>query len=228
MSTQCDAPPRKSRILVVLMLLAGVMCLTYGIGTCGYVWYQVYGSRASSDAQSQDMIKSLQSSWSKGSTTADPAVAALPLNNPSNDGTPFATVAIPRFGSSWLQPVVQGTALAELGIGVGHEPGSAMPGQVGNFAVAGHRTTHGRPFNMIADLQAGDKITVTTDTATYVYVVTGHQIVSPADVSVFAPVSNHPGAKPTVAVMTLSSCHPEYSATHRYIVHAKLVSSHNR
>lgn len=72
---------------------------------------------------------------------------------------PFATVFIPRFGADYARTVSEGvdTAVA-LRAGIGHYPGNQMPGQLGNFAVAAHRTTFGAPFNLIATLRVGDKI----------------------------------------------------------------------
>jgi sortase A len=98
-----------------------------------------------------------------------------------------------------------------------------MPGQVGNFAVAGHRTTYGRPFNTIDKLRKGDVIVVETKTSYIVYAVDRHVIVTPSQVEVITPVPQHPGVTPTEAWMTLTACHPEYSARERYVVFAKLL-----
>jgi sortase A len=119
--------------------------------------------------------------------------------------------------------VLQGTDHDTLTAGVGHYPGTAMPGGVGNFAVAGHRTTYGRPFHDIDRLAQGDTIVVETRTSYVVYAVDRHVIVTPDHVEVTAPVPQHPGVRPTQRWMTLTACHPKYSASQRYIVFARLV-----
>lgn len=203
----------------------GVGALGYAASTTGYVWWENFGSQGEANADAHKMVTDLHSNWNKTPAPANTDPGAL---NPGSDGTAFATIAVPRFGSSWLQPVIQGTTLAELGVGVGHVPGTAMPGQIGNCGLAGHRTTHGRPFNHIAELRKGDKVIITTNTSTYTYAITSHEIVKPDSVEVFEPVPHKPGAKQTRAVLTMSSCHPEYSAAQRYVVHGILTTTQRR
>jgi sortase A len=97
-----------------------------------------------------------------------------------------------------------------------------MPGAVGNFAIAGHRTTYGKPFNRIAELQVGDPIVIRTQHAWYVYTVTSTEIVDPGQVGVIAPVPDKPGATPTARMITMTTCTPMYSASQRYVVHGEL------
>ncbi len=112
-----------------------------------------------------------------------------------------------------------------LQAGVGHYDGTALPGDVGNFAVAGHRTTWGAPFNPIAELVDGDAVVVETAEEFHVYRVAATEIVLPTDVRVIAPVPSLPGEEPTEAWLTMTSCHPMFSARQRYVVHASLESS---
>lgn len=112
--------------------------------------------------------------------------------------------------------------------GVGHYLETAMPGEIGNFAMAGHRTTYGKPFNRIAELRDGDVVLIETKDSYFVYRVTGHQIVPPTQVSVLLPVPDQPGAEPTAATLTMTSCHPEFSARERFIVHAELDATYPR
>jgi sortase A len=140
-------------------------------------------------------------------------------------GQAFAIMRIPRFGADYARPVLQGTDHDTLTNGIGHYPGTAFPGQVGNFAVAGHRTTYGKPFSNIDLLQTGDVIVVETKANYIVYAVDRHVIVTPDQVEVIAPVPLHPGVKPTQARLTMTSCHPRFSANQRYVVFAKLVRS---
>jgi sortase A len=136
----------------------------------------------------------------------------------------FGRLWVPRWGSDYVKPISQGTdrevTLDRLGIG--HYQSTAMPGEVGNFAIAGHRTSYGKPFADVDKLIAGDALIVQTEEAWFVYRVTASQIVLPHQVEVIAPVPNAPGALPTTASITLTSCHPKFSAEKRFIVHGEL------
>lgn len=144
----------------------------------------------------------------------------------------FALLRIPRLGRDWLSPVVEGVARGpfdlapeELGRGVVHYPKTALPGGRGNFAVAGHRATHGEPFRDLDQVRTGDEISVETRARTYTYRVTGTAIVSPTSTDVLSPVPGRPGAKPDAARLTLTTCHPRWASTWRLIVSAELVSA---
>ena len=141
-------------------------------------------------------------------------------------GSAFAIVRIPRFGAHYARPVLEGTSRDILQDGIGHYDGTVLPGAVGNFAVAGHRTTSGRPFHDIDTLRPGDLVVIETRTAYSVYAVKRHQIEAPTDVQVVAPVPEKPGLKPTERWMTMTACHPKYSAAQRYVVFAQLVKTY--
>ncbi|GAA4730058.1 class E sortase [Isoptericola chiayiensis] len=139
----------------------------------------------------------------------------------------FAQFYVPRWGADYVEPVAEGIDKAEIldRLGIGHYPDTVLPGDLGNFSVAGHRTTYGRPFHGVADLQEGDPIVVRTEDTWYVYRVTEHEIVWPQQVEVVSPV---PGLMPgepvpelTERFITLTACHPMYSAAQRYIVHGE-------
>lgn len=93
-------------------------------------------------------------------------------------GTSFAVMYVPRFGSDFRRPVIQGTQAPELAVGIGHEPTSVMPGQIGNFA-AGHRVTYGKPFNRIDTLRKGDFVVVETSDGWSIYRHQRSRIVAP-------------------------------------------------
>lgn len=145
-----------------------------------------------------------------------PAVAIAP-----SDTTAFGVIYIPRFGSDFSRSVSQGVESNVLNAnGIGHYPGSEMPGEVGNFAVAAHRTTHGAPFGPIATLEVGDKIYVQTKDGYYTYVFRGLEYVRPAGVSVLDAVPDLPSLTATDRVMTMTSCNPKLSASERIIAFA--------
>jgi len=148
-------------------------------------------------------------------------VATTPVN--VAPGEALARIRIPKIGVDKL--VVEGVAVDDLRKGPGHYRSTPQPGQAGNAAIAGHRTTYGAPFSRIDELAPGDKITVTTLQGTWSYVVigapddpsSGHFIVKPTDVWVLDDFSDNR--------LTLTACHPKFSADQRIVVVAKLVES---
>ncbi|WP_367824014.1 class E sortase [Streptomyces sp. LMG1-1-1.1] len=150
---------------------------------------------------------------------------------PAAPSAAFAVLRIPRIGLT--APVAHGVSkrsVLDKGY-VGQYRGTAAPGEVGNFAVAGHRNTHGEPFRYINRLGVGDEISVRTRTRTYVYRV--DQVLratSPRDVGVIRPVPRSI-VKPSYgygapgAYLTLTTCTPEFSSAYRLVVWARLVSA---
>lgn len=150
----------------------------------------------------------------------EPAVTQAP-----DHGQGVGIVYIPRFGPEYSRPMVEGTSPEVLDtLGLGHYEGSAMPGQVGNFALAGHRQTNGKVLDLIHTLTAGDRIHVRTAAGYYTYVVETRKIVAPDRTAVLAPDPQDPGTDPTRRLLTLTTCHPRYGDTERYVVHATLAS----
>jgi LPXTG-site transpeptidase (sortase) family protein len=132
------------------------------------------------------------------------------------EGQPLTRIEIPKLGVDTI--VVQGTSPSALRAGAGHYPNTPLPGQKGNVAIAGHRTTYGRPFNKVDQLRPGDKIILTTPVGRYTYSVTRLPwITDPWDWSVVD--------KSTEPLLTLTACHPKGSARQRLIVRAKLIRS---
>ncbi len=141
----------------------------------------------------------------------------------------FAVLRIPRLGLT--APVAHGVSkrsVLDRGY-VGHYPGTAAPGRTGNFALAGHRNTHGEPFRYLNRLVKGDEISVRTRDATYTYRV--DQILprtAPRDVGVIRAVPRSL-VKPSYgydapgAYLTLTTCTPEFSSAYRLVVWATLV-----
>jgi LPXTG-site transpeptidase (sortase) family protein len=125
---------------------------------------------------------------------------------------------IPRMGKQWV--IVQGVTQADIRYAPGHYEKSAMPGQVGNFSIAGHRTP--AIFWDMDKIQVGDEIVVETKTTWYVYKTTQSHVVAPQAVQVVAPVPNQPGKKATQSMLTLTTCHPKFNNYQRLVVHAAL------
>ncbi|TDE55639.1 class E sortase [Nonomuraea mesophila] len=143
-------------------------------------------------------------------------------------GQALAVLRIPALGRDYEYAIVEGVGTAHLKRGPGHYPDSALPGQVGNFVLSGHRTTYAAPFNEIDELERDDEIIVETREARYTYRVTSQDIVRPDEVDVLAPVPGKPDIRPVRAFITLTTCHPEYSAAERLIVYGVLKESEPR
>lgn len=133
-------------------------------------------------------------------------------------GDPLTRLQIPKLGVDVI--VVEGITDSALRAGAGHYPGTALPGQPGNVAIAGHRTTYGRPFNRVDELDRGDRIILTTPIGRHVYEVAARPwVVTPYDWRV---INDYPRAG---SFLTLTTCHPEGSDDYRIVVRAVLVSS---
>jgi len=130
------------------------------------------------------------------------------------EGQPDGIIQIPKIGLDMV--FVEGTGTADLRLGPGHYPGTPLPGQPGNAAIAGHRTTYLHPFYNLNEMAAGDPIYVTTAQGFFKYVTTQLLIVNPSDVAVVAP-------SPTPE-LTLTTCNPRFSASQRLVLQASLDS----
>ena len=210
--------------------VVGELLITAGLVVALFLAWQLWWTDVAAGSAQDDAVARLEQSFE------DPTVRPTPGTPTGTPGTPSATrasvaptlgeataiIRIPRFGKDYAKPVYEGTEREVLDRGVGHYVSSAQPGELGNYALAGHRVTYGRPFNRIAELRPGDRIDIQTAAGHVVYIVQDSQVVTPDRGEVIAPVPGRPGARPTQAWLTMTSCHPEYSARERYVVHALL------
>jgi sortase A len=209
----------------------GQALLTVGFVLLLFVVYELYVTDILAGQAQDELSDELREDWDGTGSGATPAPITPEV------GEPFAFLHIPGLGPDWSRAVVEGTTQDELAQGPGHYVGTALPGQQGNFAVAGHRVGRGSPFLDLDQLRPGDPVIVETADAWYVYrvlgdratgdlgtgPVPGQQIVAPSDVSVISPTPMAaPGGPPSGAYLTLTTCHPKYSARQRLIVHAVL------
>lgn len=205
--------------------IVGDLLVTAGVLLLLFVGWQLWWTDVTANRTQDATVSTLTRDFAAAPTPSSPS-SEQPASVPF--GKAFAIVRIPRLGADYARPLLEGTSRGVLEDGIGHYDGTAGPGAVGNFAVAGHRTTYGRPFHDIDKLRTGDVVVVETKTAYSVYAVKRHDIVAPTDVQVIAPVPDHPGAKPTERWMTMTACHPKYSAAQRYVVFAQLVKTYPR
>jgi sortase A len=208
--------------------------VTTGLLLLSFVAYQLWGTALyEHNAQArlrQELAGKLHtpSTTTTAPTTTTPGVPTTPpvpttLGNqvapttpdpPVN--TPIGLLSIPRIGMSDAA-IVEGTAEGQLQQGPGHYVGTSLPGQAGNAAIAGHRTTYGAPFYNLNELQPGDPITIQTGQGIFQYQVVMSHVVSPSNVTV---LDSSPGPE-----LTLTTCNPRYSAATRLVVVATLKTS---
>jgi sortase A len=235
---------RGRKILDRILGVTGETLVTLGVVTGLFVAWELWWTDLGANQAQADIVANLN--WNNPSLgpSTDPTPSAsgpgvvYPIQLPNlakrtdtppvmgepSHATTFATMYVPRWGYDYVRPISEGTDKKGVldPLGIGHYVGTVMPGGWGNFAVAGHRTTYGKPFNQIEELQVGDPIVIRTEAAWYVYRVTSTEIVTPNDVGVLAPVPDQLGAAANGRYLTMTTCHPKYSASHRYVVHARL------
>lgn len=217
----------------------GKALIVLGLMMFAFVGYQLWGTglqtaRAQHDLENE-FEKALQNTTTVATTTPSTTSTATPSSTapsattsttstvPTAPSTPpieggewIGRLVIPSIDLDWI--VVEGVQVADLKKGPGHFRETPMPGQLGNSAIAGHRTTYGAPFYDLDELEPGDLIEVQTLVGTYTYEVTGSEVVSPADYALVIPTTD-----PTVATLTLATCTPAYTARERLIVYSVLV-----
>jgi sortase A len=203
-SARGSATRSAARIVAELAITAGVLLVLF------VVYLLVWTDHGTARAQQQ-----LSTQFHAQEQAGTPAAAS------AGDGV--AILHVPALGRNWHWVVVEGVADDDLALGPGHFPGTALPGQVGNFAVAGHRATHGQPFAHLDKVKVGDPIVVETVDGWFTYQVTWTRILSPTATDVLAPVAGHPGQAATQRTLTLVTCNPRWGSSERLVVGAQLV-----
>ena len=182
----------------------GRVLIASGLLILSFVGYQLWGTSLA-EARSQDRLVD----EFRGAATGNALKPIRPV-----PGGAVGLIEIPKIGLD--KAIVEGVGVAELKSGPGHYPATPMPGQPGNAAIAGHRTTYGAPFNRLDELVAGDAILVTTAQGEFRYEVESAQVVHPKQSEVLDPTDD--------SRLTLTTCHPEFSAAQRLVLTAKLAT----
>jgi sortase A len=214
-----------------LIARIGGVIFAFGVLVLLFVAYQLWGTGISTRFHQEALRKQFNHELAiarknRETTTSTTVPSSTPTTQPTRgaapltpgvapaDGQPIATIDIPSIGVNYV--VVQGTETADLELGPGHYDNTPLPGQPGNAAIAGHRTTYLHPFYNLNELVAGDPIYVTTTQGRFQYDVTAVLVVDPSDLAVLDPTP--------VATLTLTTCNPRYSAAQRLVAQATLVS----
>ena len=229
-----DPPSPESRrtkrspgLLARALGLTGRTLKTLGVLILLFVAYQLWGTGIA-EARAQSSLESdfeeLLADFDVTAATVVPTTtpSATPTSTaptattapppPPDDGDAVARIVIPKIGVDKI--IVEGVSRSDLQKGPGHYPGTPLPGQAGNASIAGHRTTYGAPFFRVDELEVGDEILVTTLQGSFKYIVSGQSIVAPSEVSVIDDFGDNR--------LTLTSCHPKYTARERIIITAML------
>lgn len=225
----------------------GRVLVTAGLLILLFVAYQLWGTGIYEARQQSDLKHQFASELAKARTTPATTTTTAATATTTPDAATTTTIAesapvavqtappvgqalgiiqIPRIGVD--RAIVEGVGVPDLRKGPGHYPLTPLPGQLGNAAIAGHRTTYGAPFYNLDQVQPGDPIIVQTVGGTFRYLVdrqadgSGHLVVKPTAVSVIDPTPDpaHPGQD--LATLTLTTCNPRYSARERLVVKATL------
>lgn len=194
-------------------VMGGIGRALVGIGLLVllFVAYQLWGTNLTESRNQNRLRHELAGRLppSKASTPS-PVVPSTPAS-----GQPLGIIQIPRIGVDKV--FVQGVGTADLREGPGHYPGTPLPGERGNAAIAGHRTTYGAPFYNLNELSHGDRILITTPQGAFRYDVDRTFVVDPSDTSVLAPTAT--------PELTLTTCTPRFSASQRLILRATLLTA---
>jgi sortase A len=237
----------------------GQTLITLGLVVLLFAVYEVWITNIFAHREQVKVYNALHQEWLTGQ---DPL--SLPQTGPHAIplGTGIAVLYIPRLGADYHFAIVQGSVVpddSQLEKGPAHYADTQLPGEVGNFGVAGHRVGKGEPFLNIDKLRSGDAVIVETKSTWWIYRVLGappgadpegnmtsiaakpedgsasvtdfdvpgREIVDPSDGDVLLPIPNHPGYVPThAALMTMTTCHPKFTASQRMIVHAQLATQY--
>lgn len=205
-------------------LWLGLVLVAAGLSVLGYVGWQLWGTTWVAQREHRAIVEQLEHRWhderSHGSTVR------------TGHGDAEAIVRIPKLGEDYAVPVLAGASEDSLAAGFGHLVGTARPGQVGNYAIAGHRVTHGEPLRHMDRLQPGDAVVVETARATYTYelLTAGDALEVPFTAGwVLDPVPHNPtagGVQPPQArgqrLLTLTTCAELFHTDRRWVAFGRL------
>jgi sortase A len=206
-----------------ILTWTGFGLILAGLAMLGWVAWEFYGTTWVSHRHRGQALSRLEQGWRGGHGSVR-----------TSWGEADAIVRIPRFGSSYAVPVLEGTSAAVLATGYGHFTGTAGPGQVGNYALAAHRITHGEPLRRMPDLRSGDEVIVQTRTRTYTYRLTnaGSALVVPMTATwVTTPLPRNPtggiepAQQPGQRLITLTTCSELFHTDNRMVAFGVLVAS---
>lgn len=217
-------PKRARKRLTFLGVLQELLAITAVLGAFFAYWY-LYGDDWVKGRQNDAKSAVVAEQWSPSSTELGWLGGTdIPVTPASHvPAETYATIQVPRFGTDYIRTIANGISVPNvLNQGYfGHYDRTQDVGEIGNYAIAAHRSTAGSPLYDIDKMNVGDPVIVRTELGWYIYRITDKRITTPQDVASIYPVPDADiSAKPTQRWMTLTTCHPYYSDAQRYIAHA--------
>lgn len=218
---------RRSRSRVTVLGVFGELLITAGVLILLFLFWQLWLNDIIVRAEQNEVAHDRSQQWideAQASASEDPdeGTSGEPIVPEAPDDTEiFGVMFVPRFGSDYAADVAGGvTRPGTLDpIGLGHYMNTQLPGEPGNFALAGHRTTYGKPLNQIASLRVGDAIVLQTPDGWFTYRFRTLEYVTPTQVDVLNAVPQQDTAEPTDSYITLTACSPMFSAAERIIAY---------
>ena len=219
----------RARHRVSVAGVLGELLITGGVLVLLFLAWQLWWNDAVMAAAQSRAAESISQGWTEDVALApapapvaeegygDPVVAEAPGN-----ASAFAVLYVPRFGADYHRTIAQGTGtdvLNSAALGIGHYPSSQMPGEVGNFAIASHRSANGGGMHLIHELRVGDAIYVQTADGYYTYRFRDLEYVPPSAVEAIAPVPHDPDGTPVDRLIALTTCNPLLSTAERIIAY---------
>lgn len=218
------APRARRRISVVGIL--GELLITAGVLVLMFLGWQLWLQDILVGNQLHQQATQQTREWDRKAATAPTTGSgAIPVSTAPGNAQVFAYLLVPRWNqpgqADYYRPIAQGIGVADVlnKYHLGHYPTTQMPGEVGNFAIASHRSAYGGNLHLIHQLHVGDHIFVETQDGWYQYSFRNLEYVQPTGVGVLDPVPQTPGVQPTDRVITLTSCNPFYSTAERIIAY---------
>ena len=229
--TEPDHPlrPRRTRSARVTVVgVLGEILMTGGVVVLLFLGWQLWFNNVVSTNLQASVADELSQEWAATAPTSSPdPVATGDPGTPAITAAPtadtaFANLIVPRLGADFKRPIAEGVGTSVLDntkLGMGHYPQTQLPGELGNFALASHRSAYGGAFHNIHQLVVGDSIWVETADGWYKYIYRSMEYVRSSGVGVILPVPQNPGAAPSESIITLTTCNPFYSSAERIIAY---------
>lgn len=201
-----DSHVAEPRRRVSPLAVVGLVLLAATLAVTGFIAWQVYGTTWLARDAAARSVDELRGQWAAATPTAPDEQGEPPAEVVPAAGEVAWILRIPSLDLEW--PIAAGVDDDLLTSAIGWYPSTALPGQVGNFALAGLRLTHGAPFADLLSLEVDDEVIIETPLASYTYRVTlppSELTVHRDDSWVLEPVPGKPDLAPTEALLTLTT-----------------------
>jgi sortase A len=200
-----------------LLHVAGELLVTLSALIFLYLIYNAWFSNVTAQAQTVELAEEIQQIYQLHDAKPLSPSQSTPVVVSGEQVSPIGLLYIPRLRDRvWGLPIVDGVGARELSLGVGHYTSTELPGQLGNFAVAGHRATHGEPFAYFERLKAGDLVYVRTQAGWFEYQLFEQKKIKESETWVLADSPDGLEIAEGSALITLTTCDPRWNSYQRW------------